>query len=343
MEQLFNGKRILVTGGTGSIGSEIVRALLPFSPKQIRVFSFDDTQQFELAQTLPSDAPVNFLIGDVRDKDRLMRAMEHVDIVFHAAALKHVGACERNPLEAVKTNVLGTQNVIDAALERGVDRVIVISTDKAAAPTSVMGVTKLLAEKLVLSSFFYKGDKTTKLCAVRFGNVLWSRGSVTPLFLSQLMAGKPLTVTDPKMLRFFMSIPEAVSLVFEATSLTQDREVFVLKMPTLRIADLAEAMIAAGKERGIIVKHPGVTVCGRRDGERLNEQLLTADEAEEALETDELFILQPHVGFSLAHPKKKEYPGGRKARQGAYTTTEQIPLSVEEIKQLLLRTWPQHQ
>lgn len=342
MEHLFKGKRILVTGGTGSIGSEIVRALLPFSPKQIRVFSFDDTQQFELAQTLPSDAPVNFLIGDVRDKDRLMRAMEHIDIVFHAAALKHVGACERNPFEAVKTNVLGTQNVIDCALLHDVDRVIVISTDKAAAPTCVMGVTKLLAEKLVLSSFFYKGDKKTKLCAVRFGNVLWSRGSVTPLFLSQLKAGKPLTVTDPAMVRFFMTIPEAVLLVLRAAHLTQDREAFVLKMPALTIGDLAKGMVEVAMEKGLITADPGVSVVGRRDGERMYEQLLTDDESETALETPEFFILQPHLGLSPAHPKPKNYPDALPAKRGAYSSEHQPPLSIPEIKTLLLRTWPQH-
>lgn len=337
---LFEGKRILVTGGTGSIGSEIVRALLACKPRQIRIFSLDDTQQFDLSQTLPHDAPVNFLIGDVRDKERISRAMEHIDIVFHAAALKHVGACERNPFEAYKTNVLGTQNVIDAALEYGVDRVIVISTDKAAAPTSVMGTTKLLAEKLVLSSFFYKGDKNTKLCAVRFGNVLWSRGSVTPLFFSQIKTGKPLTVTDPAMTRFFMSIPQAVSLVFKAASLTQDREVFVLKMPAVRIGDLGEAMLQVAQERGQATT-VGMTTVGRRDGERVHEQLLTEEESDGALETDELFILQPNLAYSLASPSPRQYVGATPRIKGSYMTQNQTPLTVAEIKKMLLLTWPE--
>jgi len=192
MKNEFKGKRILVTGGTGSIGSMIVKKLLEYNPKQVRVFSRDETKQFELAQTLNAGIKVNFLIGDVRDKERLNMAMENIDIVFHAAALKHVDSCERNPFEAVKTNVQGTQNIIDCAFENKVDKVIGISTDKATDPANVMGCTKLLAEKIMLATYFYKGNRKTKFCFVRFGNVLGSRGSVVPLFIRQAREGGPL-------------------------------------------------------------------------------------------------------------------------------------------------------
>lgn len=343
MKNVFSGKRILVTGGTGSIGAGIVEALLGFEPKQIRVFSRDDTKQFDLASRMSSDAPVNFLIGDVRDHGRLQRAMENIDVVFHAAALKHVGASERNPFEAVKTNVEGTQHVIDSALESGVERVVVISTDKAASPTNVMGATKLLAEKLVLSSFFYKGDKATKLCAVRFGNVLWSRGSATPLFLSQMRRGEALTVTDPEMTRFFMTIPQAVSLVLKAAALTEDREVFVLKMPVLKIGDLAEAIMECGRERGILTRELPVKIIGRRDGERQHEKLMSEEESQGALETDEMFIVQPNLSYSPTHPAPHRYPGARPASHGAYSSDKQPPLPKTDIKKLLLESWPSHQ
>jgi len=340
MKSTFGGKRILVTGGTGSIGAGLVEALLRAKPKQIRIFSRDDSKQFECRSTLPENAPVNFLLGDVRDRDRLFRAMENIEIVFHAAALKHVGACERNPFEAVHTNVIGTQNVIDTALERNVERVVVISTDKAASPTNVMGTTKLLAEKLVLASFFYKGNKKTKLCAVRFGNVLWSRGSVTPLFLSQMKRKEPLTVTDPNMTRFFMTIPQAVSLVLKAAELTEDREVFVLKMPVLKVGELARAILECGIEKEIITKTLPITVTGKRDGDRLHEKLLTEDESLGALETKDMFIIQPNLSFSPAHPAPHRYKGARPAPEGAYASDKQKLLSKEEIKKLLLESWP---
>ena len=189
MANEFKNRRILVTGGTGSIGAAIVKALLKTEPRQVRVFSRDETKQFELMHAIGQGKPINFLIGDVRDKERLNLAMENIDVVFHAAALKHVLACERNPFEAVKTNVQGTQNVIDCAYANQVDKVIMISTDKATDPTNVMGCTKLLAEKLILASFLYKGEKRTKFCCVRFGNVLASRGSVVPLFVNQIKCG----------------------------------------------------------------------------------------------------------------------------------------------------------
>ena len=334
---ILSGKKILITGGTGSIGSTLVKELLEHhAPGQIRIFSRDDTKQFHLMQALPKDAPVNFLIGDVTNKERLMRAMENIDIVFHAAALKHVTLCERNPFEALHTNVQGTQNVIDCALAAGVDRVVYISTDKAVHPTNVMGVTKLLAERLMLASYFYKGDKKTKFCCVRFGNVLWSRGSALPLFVKQMHDGGPVTITDPAMTRFFMTLRQAAGLVIKAAEMTKESEIFVFKMPTIRMGDVVDALQEIMKEEGLIKESVPVTIIGSKEGERTHEKLLTFEESENALETDELFVIMPNYEMI---PRKRpfllDYPGARKANVGEYGTAKTALLDKQELKKLL--------
>jgi len=335
----FKDKRILVTGGTGSIGSIIVQELLKYQPRQIRIFSRDETKQFELMHQLSSPSSVNFLIGDVRDKDRLNMAMENIDIVFHAAALKHVTACERNPFEAMKTNVQGTQNVIDCAFANKVDKVIVISTDKATDPANVMGCTKLLAERMVLSSFFYKGNKNTKICCVRFGNVLGSRGSVVPLFINQIKRNQPITITDPAMTRFFMSIEQAVQLVFKSAVMTKNCEIFVLKMPVIAIKDLAQAVIEVFQEKNKIKLDVPVKIIGKKGGERIYEKLLTAEESTEALEMDEMFIalpslIDPEPGYKFL--KDNYYPGAKKAKMGEYLSKDIKKMPIKKIKELLL-------
>jgi len=339
MKNKFYNKKILVTGGTGSIGSAIVHELLNYNPGQIRIYSRDETRQFELSHNIPKNAPVNFLIGDIRDKERLNMAMENVDIVFNVAAMKHVSACEKNPFEAVKTNVQGTQNIIDCAFNNNVTRVIGISTDKATDPSNVMGCTKLLAEKIMLASFFYKGNNKTKFCFVRFGNVLGSRGSVLPLFIKQLKQGKPLTVTNPKMTRFFMSIHQAVGLVFQAASLMQDREIFVLKMPVASLKNLAQATIEAFTEINNVDKKYGIKIIGQKPGEKIHEKLLTIEESENALETDNSFIILPNINFNMDEYKgfkHKIYAGAKKARIGDYTSDKQKKMSVVDIKKMLV-------
>ena len=293
-KKLVKGKRILVTGGTGSIGSEIVRQLLKYEPKQIRVYSRDETKQFHLQQELGDNEKnlkiLRFLIGDIRDKDRLNRAFNDIDIVFHAAALKHVPLCETNPFEAVKTNINGTQNVLDLAIDHNVEKVIAISSDKAVYPNTIMGITKLMMERLVVSAANYSGDPSIKFAVVRFGNVVNSRGSVIPLWISQIKKGKPLTITDKRMERYFMSTADAVHLVFTAASEMLGSEIFVLKMPKYNIYDLAKRVIKRYGD-GNINK---IKIIGAREREKLDEKLYTEDEKEWMIDAGLFYIIQPN-------------------------------------------------
>lgn len=296
LRRTFFNKVILVTGGTGSIGSEIVRQLIPYKPRQIRVYSRDESKHFLLEQELARNkikTDIRYLIGDIRDKDRLDKAMFGVDIVFHGAALKHVPYCEYNPFEAIKTNVSGTQNLIDLALKHNVKKVIAISTDKAVNPNTVMGITKLLMERMIISSQYYLGDAHTKFAVVRFGNVLNSRGSVVPTWIEQIKNGGPVTVTDKHMTRFFMSISEAVSLVFLATDMMIGKEVFVLKMPEWNINDLAKETIRDHSEG----KKIRIKIIGIREREKLRERLFTDEESELMIEKRKFYIILPDPGL----------------------------------------------
>lgn len=334
MHSEFTDKVILVTGGTGSVGSKIVEELLAHNPRQIRIYSRDETKQFELSHKLNNSPVLKLLIGDIRDRDRLNLAMENVNIVFHAAALKHVLSCEMNPFEAVKTNVYGTQNIIDCAFANKVDKVVGISTDKATDPISVMGCTKSLAEKIMLASWFYKGYKQTKFCFVRFGNVLFSRGSVIPLFIDQIKKGGPVTISHEQMTRFIMSRKGAVNLIFKATTLMRDREIFILKMSALTIMNLAKALINIyAPKLGLAASAISLKIVGKKSGERIHEKLLTSEEAEYAVETDDMFIVTPVVGAEEVD--KYYYPGATKTVYKEFTTFGQEQLTVPEIEELL--------
>lgn len=338
MMETFQNKRILVTGGTGSIGSLIVKELLPYDPYQIRVFSRDETKQFELRHDLrASEGKVTFLIGDIRDKERLSMAMENIDIVFHAAALKHVVSCETNPFEAVKTNVHGTQNIIDCAFANNVEKVVGISTDKATDPTNVMGCTKLLAEKMMLATHFYKGHKRTKFCFVRFGNVLGTRGSVVPLFIKQVKAGGPVTISDPAMTRFLMTMDEAVGLVLKSSTIMKGHEIFILKMPSVSVGDLAAAVIESLQARKDVDSNVAIEtkVIGKLNGERQHEKLLTREESENALETDDMFIIIPKSGSGLPVRDYHDYAGVKDAAVGDYSSDNQEKMGVERIKEMI--------
>ncbi|UTB33101.1 MAG: polysaccharide biosynthesis protein [Methanobacterium sp. ERen5] len=287
----YKNKTVLVTGGSGSIGREIVKKLLEVDVDTLRIFDNNETALFDLEQELNSKR-IRTFIGDVRDKDRLNRAFENVDVVFHAAALKHVPLCEYNPFDAVKTNVLGTQNVLDAALDNNVEKVIMVSTDKAVNPINVMGATKLLSERLTISANYYRGNKKTKFSCVRFGNVLNSRGSVIPTFKKQIQNGGPVTITDPNMTRFIMHIPDAADLILKAGQIAQGKEIFILKMQAVNIVDLAEVMIEnLAPNYGYLREEINIDIIGTRIGEKMYEELMTDNETYYAVDDGELYIL----------------------------------------------------
>ena len=346
-EELFRDKKILVTGGTGCIGSEIVRRLLQYKPKVIRIFSNDEDNTFRMMHELGDGSNKlmqelgnkRFLIGDIRDTERLTLAMEGMDIVYHAAALKHVPLCEYNPFEAIKTNVLGTQNVIDAALKNGVEKVINISSDKAVNPVSTMGATKLLAEDIIIDANRYRGLRKTIFSSVRFGNVLYSRGSVVPLFEEQIKHKKMITLTNPDMTRFMMSVSDTINLVFKATLLAKGGEIFILKMPVVKIGDLSDVLLETFCEKyGYRKDDIQKRIIGLRPGEKMFEELMTEKEVDKAFETDDMFIIPPQVELPSIKPKASDYPNARDSELDSYTSRNVKPLSKEEIKELLSRS-----
>ena len=285
MKSLFEeDSTVLVTGGCGSIGSQIVRRAL--KAKQVRVFDNRESELADMMIELKDHDNVRFLLGDVRDRRRLQLSMEGVDVVYHAAAYKHIHMCEYNPFEAVSTNVEGTQNVIDAALYSSAKKVINVSTDKVTNAISVMGATKLLAERLITAAQYRKTN--TVFASVRFGNVLGSNGSFINIFKRQLKANLPITLTDRRMRRFIMTVNQAVDLIFKASDEMEGGEVFILKMPVVRMEDVISVM----KEKYDV----DVEVIGIRKGERLYEELLTKDESFNVEEKDEYFIIRPGVG-----------------------------------------------
>lgn len=335
LSNFYKDKTILVTGGVGSIGSEIVREVLKFDPKVVRILDNNETGLFNLEHELKLKR-IRLFIGDVRDKERLIKATEGVDIIFHAAALKHVPLCEYNPYDAVKTNVIGTQNLIDAALSNGVKKVIFVSTDKAVNPRNVMGATKLLAERLTILSNFYLGLKKFSLSCVRFGNVMDSSGSVIPLFKDQITNGGPVTVTDKEMTRFIMSIPNAVELILKAGKMANGGEIFILKMPAIKIGDLAEVMIEElSPKLGHDPNNIEMKIIGRRASEKLYEELMTEDEAENAYENDEMFVMLPQL-YDILGDVSFDLPAGFiKTQSRTYSSNEVKLLAKEEIKTLL--------
>ena len=290
----IDNKTILVSGGVGSIGSVLVETIIKnFSPKQVRVFDNNEAGLFNSTQKYQENPKIRFMLGDVRDRSRVTWAMKGVDTVFHAAALKHVALNEYSPFESVKTNVIGTQNMLEAALKNDAETFINISTDKAANPTSTMGASKLLAERLTVGADYFRGSGKTVFASVRFGNVLNSSGSVVPIFKDQIKKGGPITLTDKRMVRYFMTIEGAVSLIIKASEIALGGEIFILKMPALKIDDLAYCLMEVmGKE--VTVKE-----MGKKPGEKLFEKIVTRTEAEQALELEDMYVL----------PLSIDYPG----------------------------------
>ena len=277
---------VLVTGGTGSFGKEFIRILLDeYEPAKVIVFSRDELKQHEMREAGFEQPNLRYFIGDVRDLGRLKRAMDGVDIVVHAAALKQVPACEYNPMEPIKTNILGTANVVEAALETAVSKVLALSTDKAVSPVNLYGATKLAAEKLTVQSNAYSGERLTRFSCVRYGNVIGSRGSVVPIFLRQRQNGK-LNITDKRMTRFWLSLEQGVRFVLHSIEVMQGGEVFVPKLPSTSIMDLASA----------IAPQAQLVEIGIRPGEKLHEVLISEDEARNTVELEDKYVIQPAHG-----------------------------------------------
>lgn len=330
MSGFYAGKNVLVTGGTGSIGSEIVKQLLTMGPTVVRILSRDETRQYEMQQELGERGDARWLIGDVRDEARLKRAMEEIDVVFHAAALKHVASCEYNPFEAVRTNVQGTQNVINAALDAKVRKVIAISTDKAVNPINVMGATKLLAEKLIVTA--NNRIKDVRFGCVRFGNVLGTRGSLVPTIRKQIEQGGPVTITQPKMTRFMMSLHEAIGLCLEAGEMCEGGEIFILKMPSLLLSDLIEVLIEELAPRfGHQPDSVAIQLIGERPGEKMGERLLDDEEAYHTEELEKMLVVHPH-----RKPRGSAEVTG-KIDPGFYDSDRAKQLDREAVREMLQR------
>jgi UDP-N-acetylglucosamine 4,6-dehydratase len=282
----IDGKVVLLTGGTGSFGTVFARALLDHhNPAAVRIFSRDELKQYELDSRW-QDPRLRFLIGDIRDRERLSRAMRGVDVVVHAAALKQVPICEYNPFEAVQTNVIGAENVVAAAIENEVPKTMNLSTDKAVNPVNLYGATKLCAEKIITQGNAYSGDLPVQFSSVRYGNVVGSRGSVIPLFKRQAQEGE-LTITDDAMTRFWITLPQAVEFVIACLGRMKGGEVFVPKIPSMGVSDIADTL-APGVPRRIV---------GIRPGEKIHEVLITADESRQAFEFDDYYAIHPAFAF----------------------------------------------
>jgi UDP-N-acetylglucosamine 4,6-dehydratase/5-epimerase len=319
----WKDKVVLVTGGTGSFGKKFIEIMLnEVHPAKIIVFSRDELKQHEMRASGLDNPRLRYFIGDVRDLDRLKRAMHGVDIVIHAAALKQVPACEYNPMEAIKTNILGSGNVIDAALDSGVQKVVALSTDKAVNPINLYGATKLAAEKLFVQSNSYAAGTATRFSCVRYGNVVGSRGSVIPTFIQQRQNGK-LTITDERMTRFWLTLEQGVRFVISCAETMRGGEVFIPKIPSTRIVDLATA----------IAPEAELEIVGIRPGEKLHEVLINEDEARSTLERDDMYVVTPTVTLWQRNLKYEGSPLPDGFRYGSDTNSQR--LSIEELRDIV--------
>ena len=320
----WSKKTILVTGGTGSFGQKFTTVVLEkYTPRTIRIFSRDELKQYQMRQKFGDDSRLTYLVGDVRDRDRLYRAMDGVDIVIHAAALKQVPSCEYNPFEAVQTNIVGAENVINAAIDHNVEKVMAIGTDKAVNPVNLYGATKMCMEKIVVAANSYVGARRqTKMSCVRYGNVVGSRGSVIPLFKKQKSSDE-LTITDKRMTRFWITLEQGVDFVIKCTDLMRGGEVFVPKIPSMKILDLAKEIAPECKLKEI----------GIRPGEKIHEVLLTEEEARHAREFDNFFLIEPEHPFW----NKGHIQGGKSLPEGfSYTSKENKEwLTKEDLRELI--------
>lgn len=317
-------KVILLTGGTGSFGQKFTEIMLKkYKPKIIRIFSRDELKQWEMEKRFNDDEHLRFFIGNVRDKDRLERAMDGVDIIVHAAALKQVPLCEYNPFEAVKTNILGAQNVLNAAVDHNVEKVMAISTDKAVSPVNLYGATKMCMEKLFTAANSYVGGKRqTRMSCVRYGNVVGSRGSIIPLFKKQRATGT-ITITDKRMTRFWITLEQGVEFAIKSIEMMHGGEIFVPKIPSMRVIDLVKVVAPDCK----------INYIGIRPGEKIHECLITGDEVRHTLEFDDFFAIEPE------HPwwRKENWKGGKSLLEGFRYTSDKNDewLTIKELQKMV--------
>ncbi len=323
----WSKKVILVTGGTGSFGKKFIEIMLKeYHPAKVIIYSRDELKQHEMRLGGFGDPCLRYFIGDVRDQQRLRRAFHGVDIVVHAAALKQVPACEYNPMEAIKTNILGSSNVIDAALDAGVEKVLALSTDKAVNPVNLYGATKLAAEKLFVQSNSYAAGTTTHFSCVRYGNVVGSRGSVVPIFIQQRQNGK-IPITDERMTRFWITLEQGVRFVIRCIEHMHGGEVFVPKIPSMKMVDLAKALAPDAE----------IEIIGIRPGEKLHETLINEDEARSTVELDDMYVVQPAMAF-WAQPLKWEWQEkGRLLPDGFRYASNTNPqwLEAEQLREIV--------
>lgn len=324
----IEGKTILVTGGTGSFGNAVTDQLLQYNARQVIVFSRDEKKQFDMGNRLNSDK-VKFILGDVRDKDSVSHAMYGVDYVFHAAALKQVPNCEFFPLEAIRTNALSAHNIIDAAIDNEVERVVMLSTDKAVYPINVMGMTKALMEKIMIAAAREKRNHTI-LCGTRYGNVMYTRGSVIPYFIDLMKAKKPIQITNGKMTRFMMSLKQSIDLVLYALTNGENGDMYVRKAPAGSVTDLATAMT------DLFGYDQQPVEIGTRPGEKMHETLISSEESPRAVDHGDYYRIMPEVpNMDYKSYFFKGQPSGKLPEVG-YTSANTQQLSVEELKSLLL-------
>ncbi|PJJ96599.1 UDP-glucose 4-epimerase [Lysobacteraceae bacterium NML91-0213] len=327
---MFDNKVLLITGGTGSFGNAVLRRFLQTGVREIRIFSRDEKKQDDMRKRY-DNVKLKFHIGDVRDPGAILNVMRGVDYVFHAAALKQVPSCEFHPMEAVKTNVLGTENVVEAAIQCGVRKVICLSTDKAVYPINAMGISKAMMEKVFVAKSRSADPERTTICGTRYGNVMASRGSVIPLFVGQILADKPLTITDPKMTRFMMTLDDAVDLVLFAFERGSSGDIFVQKAPAATLDVLAHALFDLLGKQG----HP-MNIIGTRHGEKLHEALLSREENAHAEDLGEYFRVPPDLR-DLNYSKFVEQGETRISRSEDYNSHNTQQLDVEGMKTLLLK------
>jgi len=324
---VFDGKKILITGGTGSLGKELTKKLLEYDVDTIRVFSRDEYKQLQMESEL-EDSRLRYLIGDVRDKERLTRALDGIDLVIHTAALKHVHVSEYNPFEAVKTNVYGSQNLIEACLDTNVKFVLAIGTDKAVSPYNTYGATKFLMERLFVAANNYKGKRDIKFTCVRYGNVLGSRGSIVPIFVNQIKKGKKITLTDPNMTRFTVTMSSALELIFRAIKNSVRGEIFVPKLKAYKTGDVMKAVMELLNAKNEVQRIPV------RPGEKFHEALISKDEIRNTYEDkDDYLIIDKQIQLDPERQKNKDIV--RTSLKEDYSSDKVELISKDEIKKIL--------